>query len=140
MTPDENTERTGAEPESRVEVSVGHEAFEPGWTQVVLDARGGVQVVSRLEGSDPQRAEASLDAERAAEMVRTAEDHISRAREGKRQGLPDEPRYHFEISDGERRQSLDLWRSELPEHPDLERLVATFQEMLEERTKGEILL
>jgi hypothetical protein len=140
VTPDEHTESMAAELGPRLEVSVGHEAFEPGWTQVVLDARGGVQVVCRLEGSDPRRAEAKLDAERAAEMIRTAEDQIAGAREGKRQGLPDEPRYHFEIRDGERRQSFDLWRSELREHPELERIVAALQEVLAERTRGEILL
>jgi hypothetical protein len=140
VTPDEQSESTAAELGPRLEVSVGHEALEPGWTQVVLDARGGVQAECRLEGSDPRRAEAKLDAERVVEMIRTAEDHIAGAREGKRQGLPDEPRYHFEVRDGERRQSFDLWRSELHEHPELERLVAALQEVLEERTKGEIIL
>ena len=140
MTPDEYTESTAAEPGPHLEVSVGHEALEPGWTQVVVDARGGVQVVCRLEGSDPRGAEAKLDVKRAAEMIRTAEDHVARAREGKRQGLPDEPRYRFEIRDGERRETFELWRSELPEHPELNRLVEALQEMLEERTKGEILL
>jgi len=140
VTPDEQNESTAAELEPRLEVSVGHEAFEPGWTQVVLDARGGVEVVCRLEGSEPRHEEAKLDAERVVEMIRTAEDQIAGAREGKRQGLPDEPRYHFEIRDGDRRQSFDLWRSELREHPELERVVATLQEMLEERTSGEILL
>jgi len=140
VTPDEQNESTATELEPRLEVSVGHEAFEPGWTQVVLDARGGVEVVCRLEGSEPRHEEAKLDAERVVEMIRTAEDQIAGAREGKRQGLPDEPRYHFEIRDGDRRQSFDLWRSELREHPELERVVATLQEMLEERTSGEILL
>ena len=140
MTADEPTESTTAELESRLEVSVGHEAFEPGWTQVVLEPSGSVQVVSRLEGTDTRRAEAKLDAERATGMLRAAEAQIARAREGKRQGLPDEPRYHFEIRDGERRHSLDVWRSELSEHPELARLVAVLQEMLEERTKGEIIL
>lgn len=140
MTPDEQSESTAAELGPRLEVSVGHETFEPGWTQVVLDARGGIEVVCRLQGREPRHEEAKLDAERVVEIIRTAEDQIAGAREGRRQGLPDEPRYHFEIRDGDRRQSFDLWRSELREHPELERVVATLQEMLEKRTGGEILL
>jgi hypothetical protein len=139
VTPDEHSESTEAQVASRLEVSVGHEAFEPGRTQVQLDPSGRVEVVSCLEGSEPQRAEAKLDAERAAEMIRTAERHLS-IRESSRPGLPDEPRYRFEIGDGERRESFELWRSDLGEHPQLQQLVAALQDVLEEQTRGEIIL
>jgi hypothetical protein len=140
MTLEDDKDATTSQRTPRLEVSVGHEAFEPGWTQVVLDAGGGVEVVCRLEDRDPRHVKAELGAEHAREMIRAAEEHLTGARESGRQGLPDEPRYHFEIRDGEMRRSLDLWRSELPDHPALRRLVAAFQEMLEERTRGEILL
>jgi hypothetical protein len=65
---------------------------------------------------------------------------VERAREGKRYGLPDEPRYHFEIGEGERRQSFDVWRSELPERPELHQIVTALQQLVDEQVKGEILL
>ena len=53
-------------------------------------------------------------------MIRTTERHLS-IRESSRPGLPGEPRYRFEIGDGERR-------------------LAELQDVLEEHTKGEIIL
>lgn len=122
---------------ARLEVSVGNEAFEPGRTQVGLDASGRVEVISELEGSDARRAEAKLDPERATAMIKTARDAAARAaRVGKRYGLPDEPRYHFEVG-GER---FDVWRSDLVEHPELQRVIATLQEVVGEQARGEIIL
>jgi hypothetical protein len=139
VTSSEQTD-TMDESAARLEVSVGNESFEPGRTQVVLDSNGAVHVLSELEGSDPHRAEAKLDPERATEMIRAAGRSVTGAREGKRYGLPDEPRYHFEIGGGEARRSIDVWRSELPEHPELNRVVTTLQQVVDEYGKGEIIL
>lgn len=124
----------------RLEVSVGTEAFEPGRTQVVLDSTGRMHVLSTLEGSDGRRVEAKLDPERATEMIRSAGESAARAREGKRYGLPDEPRYHFEVGEHEQRQSFDVWRSDLPEQPELNRIVKMLQQAVDEQVKGEIIL
>ena len=125
---------------SRLEVSVGNEAFEPGRTEVLLDSTGAVQVQQTLEGSDGRRAEAKLGPERATEMIRSAEQAVATAREGKRYGLPDEPRYHFAVGEGAQRQSFAVWRSELSENPELDRIVRTLQQVVDEHGKGEILL
>lgn len=140
MTSGERTDRPANEPATRLEVSVGNEAFEPGRTQVVLDSTGAVQAVSELEGSDARRADAKLDPQRATQMIRTAGESVTRAREGKRYGLPDEPRYHFEIGEGDERQTFDVWRSELPDHPELNRIVMALQEIVDEQARGEIIL
>jgi hypothetical protein len=124
----------------RLEVSVGNAALEPGRTHVVLDSTGAVSARTELEGSDPRRADAKLDPERATRMIATAGESAMRAREGKRYGLPDEPRYHFEVGDGPRRQTFDVWRSELPDHPELARIVAALQEIVDEQARGEIIL
>lgn len=124
----------------RLQVSVGNEAFEPGRTEVALDSSGHVHVISKLEGSDARRAEAKLDPERATEIIRTADRSVTGSREGKQYGLPDEPRYHFEIDAGEKRQSLDVWRSELAELPALDRVVKDLQQILDEQAKGDMIL
>ncbi len=124
----------------RLEVSVGNEAFEPGRTEVVLEPTGVVRVASKLDGSEARRAVARLDAARASEMIRTADRAVASAREGKRYGLPDEPRYHFEIGKGEQRQSFDVWRSELSERPELHRIVTALQQLVDEQVKDEIIL
>jgi hypothetical protein len=125
---------------SRLEVSVGNEAFVPGRTEVLLDATGAVRVQQTLEGSDGRRAEAKLGQERATEMIRSAKQAVATAREGKRYGLPDEPRYHFAVGEGEQRRSFAVWRSELAENPELDRIVRTLQQIVDEHGKGEILL
>jgi hypothetical protein len=140
VTSSEHTEPAGGEPTGRLQVSVGNEAFEPGLTEVVLQPSGEVRVTSRLEGSDDRRAELKLEPERASELIRSADRSVQRAREGKRYGLPDEPRYHFEIGEGERRQSFDVWRSELADRPELQRIVSTLQGLVDEQVDGEILL
>jgi hypothetical protein len=121
-------------------VSVGNEAFVPGRTEVLLDATGAVRVQQTLEGSDGRRAEAKLGQERATEMIRSAKQAVATAREGKRYGLPDEPRYHFAVGEGEQRRSFAVWRSELAENPELDRIVRTLQQIVDEHGKGEILL
>jgi hypothetical protein len=123
-----------------LEVSVGNEALEGGRTVVQLDERGRVDVLSKLEGADARRAEAKLDPERASQMIRTAGGSLAAAREGKRYGLPDEPRYHFVIGEREREQSFDVWRSDLLQHPELKRIVQELQEVVDEQVEGEILL
>jgi hypothetical protein len=124
----------------RLEVSVGNEALEPGRTEVLLDERGRVHVLSKLEGADARRAEAKLDPERASQMIQTAGGSLAAAREGKRYGLPDEPRYHFVIGEGDRRQSFDVWRSDLPQHPELNRIVQELQQVVDKQVEGEIIL
>jgi hypothetical protein len=125
---------------SRLLVSVGNAAFEPGRTEVALDSTGSVRIHQTLEGSDARRAEAKLDPEHATQMIRSAHQAVTTAREGKRYGLPDEPRYHFEVGEGEARRSFTLWRSELSENPELNRIVSTLQQLVHEHGKGEILL
>jgi hypothetical protein len=125
---------------TRLEVSVGNEAFEPGRTEVVLDSTGSVRMQQTLEGRDTLRAEARLDAERATGMIRSAQHAVATAREGKRYGLPDEPRYHFAVGEGEQRRSFTVWRSELSENPELGRIVRTLQQIADEHAKGDILL
>ena len=136
MTSSQPMDTTADSSASRLEVSVGNEAFEPGRTEVLLDSTGAVQVQQTLEGSDGRRAEAKLDPERATEMIRSAEQNVATAREGKRYGLPDEPRYHFAVGG----QSFEVWRSELSENPELDRIVRTLQQIVDEHGKGEILL
>lgn len=136
MTSSQPMDTTADSSASRLEVSVGNEAFEPGRTEVLLDSTGAVQVQQTLEGSDGRRAEAKLDPERATEMIRSAEQNVATAREGKRYGLPDEPRYHFAVGG----QSVEVWRSELSENPELDRIVKTLQQVVDEHGKGEILL
>lgn len=140
MTADEQDDTTGDRPATRLEVTVGNEEFEPGLTQVALDSSGVVQVLRRMKGTDGCCEEAKLDGERASEMIRAAGGAVRGAREGKRYGLPDEPRYHFEIGEGDSRQGFDVWRSELEEHPELSRVVAALQQVVDEQVKGEIIL
>jgi hypothetical protein len=124
----------------RLEVSVGNEAFPPGRTEVSVDASGRVQAMVRLEGGDGPRAEAKLEPARAAAMIEDTGRAAATVREGKRYGLPDEPRYHFEVDDGRERRSVDVWRSELREHQELYRVVRTLQRVVDEYGKGEIIL
>lgn len=124
----------------RLEVTVGNAAFEPGRTQVTLDTEGRVQAVMELEGSRAHRMEAKLDPERATGMLRTAGETMMKARRGKDYGLPDEPRYRFELGTGEGRQVVEVWRSDLPDHPELEQIVAELQRVVDEQAKGEIIL
>ena len=140
MTFSEQTDTAADQSAFRLEVSVGNEAFEPGWTQVLLDSSGLLHVLSRLEGSDERRVEAKLDPEHATEMIQAARRSETGAREGKRYGLPDEPRYHFEIGEDDMRQSFDVWRSDLPQHPALNRIVGSLQGVINEHTEGEIIL
>lgn len=125
---------------SRLEVSVGNESFEPGRTEVVLDSTGAVRVQQTLEGSDSRKAEARLGPERATEMIRSAQRAVATAREGKRYGLPDEPRYHFAVGEGEQRRTFTVWRSELSDNPEFGRIVTTLQQLVDEHGKGDILL
>ena len=140
MTSQEQSGPTSSATDARLEVSVGNEAFEPGRTQVVLEPDGSVRVTSTLDGGRARRAEAKLDPERASDMIRAAAESVAAARQGKRYGLPDEPRYHFEVSSEEKREAFDVWRSELPERPDLQRIVTTLQQLVDEQVEGEILL
>jgi hypothetical protein len=140
VTSSEQTDTTLNQSEAHLKVTVGTEAFEPGLTQVMLDPTGLVHVLSKLEGSDERRAEARLDPARAIELIRTARISVTEAREGKRYGLPDEPRYRFEIGEGDKRQSFEVWRSDLPQHPELNRIVMALQQIVEEQARGEIIL
>ncbi len=124
----------------RLEVRVGNTAFEPGRTQVTVNADGQVQAVMELDGSRPRRMEAKLDPERATGMLRSAGATMARVRVGKDYGLPDEPRYRFELGTGERRKVVEVWRSDLPDHPELEQVVAELQRVVDEQAKGEIIL
>jgi len=40
----------------------------------------------------------------------------------------------------EQHQSFDVWRSELPDHPELNRIIQVLQRTLDEQFDGEILL
>jgi hypothetical protein len=65
---------------------------------------------------------------------------VAATREGKRYGLPDEPRYHFVIGQGDERQSFDVWRSDLAQHPELDRIVRELKAVMDEQVKDEIIL
>jgi hypothetical protein len=123
-----------------VRVSVGNPAFPPGRTEVELDQTGRMVVTSEMEGSDRVQAEAKLDPERAQELIRSATVSMTQAREGKRLGLPDEPRYHVETMIGDRRTSLDVWRSDLKEYPAIDRMITELQQAVSEQVSEEILL
>jgi len=137
-----SSEQAGTAGESGIhlEVSVGTEAFEPGRTEVILESTGRVQVLSELEGREARRAEVSLDSGYARAMIQGADESVRRTRQGKRYGLPDEPRYHFEVRGREQHQSFDVWRSELPDHPELNRIIQVLQRTLDEQFDGEIIL
>ena len=121
-------------------ITVGTTAFEPGRTQVTLNAEGEVQAVMELDGSRPHRMEAKVDPERATGMLRSAGTTMARVRAGFSYGLPDEPRYRFELGAGEGRRVVEVWRSDLPDHPELEQIVAELQRVVDERAKGQIIL
>jgi hypothetical protein len=89
-----------------------------------------VKPAARRPSSTPSRERDDQDADRA----------VASAREGKRYGPPDEPRYNFEIGKGEQRQSFDVWRSELSECPELHRIVTALQRLVDEQVKDEIIL
>jgi hypothetical protein len=136
-------EETGARMDAamdRLEVTVGNAAFEPGRTQVTLHADGQVQALMELDGSRTHRIEAKLDPERATGMLRAAAETMAKVRAGSPYGLPDEPRYRFELGTGDGRQVVEVWRSDLPDHPELEQIVAELQRVVDEQAKGEIIL
>ncbi len=132
-----STETSHAETRDRLRISVGNAAFPPGRTEVTLDPSGRLLVTSELDGADSRREELKVDSAQASEMVALASARIAAARISERPGLPDEPRYHFALGDG---RSTDLWRSDLKEHPELDRLVRELQRTIDEQVRGEILL
>lgn len=135
-----SSETMDRETTSGVEVSVGTPAFPPGRTQVALEPSGRLLVASELEGAERRHEEAKLEPERARELIATTGETVARAREGKRLGLPDEPRYHIAWVEGDQRRSADIWRSELKEYPEIARLIAELQQAVSEQVEGEIIL
>ena len=136
----EHHETTSNGSANRLQVTVGNEAFPPGRTRVDVDSSGRLLIVNEVEGSDTRREEARIDPDRARELTSIAGAAVARVSESKRYGLPDEPRYHIEIGEGGSRHSIDVWRSELAEHPELNRIVTELQAVLAEQVKGEIIL
>ena len=135
-----SSETMDREATSSVQVSVGNPAFPPGRTQVDLEGTGRMMVRSELEGSDRVEVEAKLEPERARELIASTGDTVSQARSSERRGLPDEPRYHVETAVGDRRTSVDIWRSELKEYPAIDRLITELQQAVSEQVSGEVLL
>lgn len=118
-------------------VAVGNAAFPPGRTEVVLEPSGRLLVSNVQEDADSTREELKIEKDRARELVLMAGENIAAAQSSDRPGLPDEPRYSFEFRDGA---SVELWRSDLQEHPALDRLVRDLQQVIDEQVRGEILL
>lgn len=125
---------------SRLQVRVGNPAFPPGLTQVEVDAEGRLAVVTELEGRDTRRAEAKLEPERARQLLGAAEATAARVRGSDRLGLPDEPRYRFTFETGAGQMTVELWRSELKEHPELGRVVSELQGALAEQVGKDVVL
>ena len=141
MTSSDSAESLGDRGVPRLELSVGAEGFEPGRTRVLVDSTGRMQVLNTLEGSEPRRGEAVLGLSATTELVRTVGLTAENGREGKRYGLPDEPLYHFEIRlEQEKVTSIDVWRSDLPTHPELERAVRLLQGLIYEQIDETIIL
>ena len=125
----------------RLVVEVGNEYFPPGRTRVELLPDGRVLATTRLEGRE-ERADGRIEPARAARLIdQAATERVLRLRTSNRRGIPDEPRYHIEVyRAGERLLTLDLWRSELEQQPELARVVAELEEVVREVTKEQMVL
>ena len=131
----------GAGAEQRIVVEVGNEYFPPGRTRVELQSDGRVLATNRLEGKEEREA-GQVDPAVATRLIDVAgSDRVQRLKTSGRRGIPDEPRYLIQVDRGpERIVTLELWRSELEEQPELARLIAELERIAQENTGGRVAL
>ena len=142
MTEQSNFDPQPTEAGLQLAVEAGNEFFEPGLTRLELGQDGQVLVTNQLEGKQ-QQFEGQVDAELAASLIGQvrSSDALMNPELGQRTGLPDEPRYHFEVYRNDQRLlSRNIWRSELEEYPDLEKLLVVLQDITSRFSDGEIIL
>jgi hypothetical protein len=122
-------------------IEVGNIAFEPGLTQVKVDENGQVLITNQYE-KETRTQKARIEPESASKLIDQTLSPQMQMSEliGKKFGLPDEPRYHFETyQDGQLVATHDIWRSDLAHYPELSQMVKDLQDMVYKSSDGTII-
>jgi hypothetical protein len=120
-------------------VSVGQEEFEHGRTRLHVEPNGSVRVDNVAFG-DKREFETRLGEADVAELFRSVALGLPSKRHD-RPGVPDEARYRFEISRGDRLvASMELWEGELEKEPQARSVLERLRELAASASERAVLL
>jgi hypothetical protein len=122
-------------------IKVGNEYLEHGVTQVQLTSDGQLQIANRSSGKE-QSFEHQMPVKQAHQLLKMSSAPETQVKApGLRRGLPDEPLYEVSIYQGKvLHQQIKIWRSDLEEYPEIAGVIQNLQQVIDESTKGKILL